>query len=205
MEFNHVHLHSFILTFFYYHLFLVLFLKPCPFVSLLAFLILPCVFPFITAPVHFLPSSFTSPVPDPLVSVPVYIVFVLLRVFVGLFLNVLRDVSLLLGLGLPLSCCYSTFCSSVPQVSPHVSPWYVSGSSCSSLIWTLSLLHFVKLFATFVLLTYFWLFCFPWSFGFVCSSAFVNKARLLFSHFLPPCVYIWVLVKFSPNSNPNCT
>lgn len=129
--------------------------------SLLAFPILPCVFPFIT-----------SPVTDPLVSVPEYIVFVLLHVFVGLFRDILRDVSLLLGLGLPLPCCHPAFCCSVPQVSPHVSPWYVSGFSFSCFF-----IYFV-LFATlaFVLLTHFWFFWFPWSYGFVCTSTLIKLA-----------------------------
>lgn len=70
---------------------------------------------------------------------------------------------------LPFPCCHSPFCSSVPPLSPHISPWYVSGFSYSSLICTLSLFALCLAFATlvFVFLTCFCFFWFPWSFGFV--------------------------------------
>ena len=69
-------------------------LKPCPCVSLLAFQGLLCVFPSQCFSVHYLtcpfPTSLTSPVPDPLDSVSVYIVFVLPHVFVSSFSDVPR-------------------------------------------------------------------------------------------------------------------
>ena len=96
-------------------------LKPCPFVPLIAFQFLHCVFSSQCFSVHYLtfpsPSLLTSPVPVPFVSVSVYLVFVVPHVFLSLFW---------FSMMFP---CYSTLVH-----LPHVANWH---SAPVSLQWFL--------------------------------------------------------------------